>query len=45
MRMEHWWNDTEREKTEVLEGKPVLVPACPTQISPGIEHGPPKSFT
>jgi len=30
--MEHWWNDTELRKTEVLGGKPVSVPFCPPLI-------------
>jgi hypothetical protein len=30
MRMEHSWNDTDKDKrkTEVLEGKPVQMPVC-----------------
>ena len=27
--MEHWWNDTGRDKTEVLGEKRVPVPLCP----------------
>jgi hypothetical protein len=31
--MAHWWNDTDRGKTDVLGEKPVTVPLCPPQIS------------
>jgi hypothetical protein len=27
--MEHWWNESDRGKTEVLGEKPVPVPLCP----------------
>jgi hypothetical protein len=41
--MEHWWNDTDGGKTEVLEEKPSPVPLvhhrCYTDW-PGIEPGP-----
>ena len=30
--MEHWWNEIDREKTEVLGEKPVPVPLYPPQI-------------
>jgi hypothetical protein len=32
MNMEHWLNDSDRTKTEVLGEKPVLVPLGPPQI-------------
>jgi hypothetical protein len=36
MILEHWWNDTGREKTEVLGGNTVTVPLCPSQNSHGL---------
>jgi hypothetical protein len=33
---EHWWNDTDRGKTEVLGEKPVTVPLCPPYSSRGL---------
>jgi hypothetical protein len=30
--MGHWWNDTDRKKTEVRGEKPIPVPVCPSQI-------------
>ena len=31
--MEHWWNDTDKEKPEVRGEKPVPIPLRPPQIS------------
>ena len=34
--MEHWWNNVDTGKTDVLEEKPVPGPFCPPDISYGL---------
>jgi hypothetical protein len=34
-----WWNDTDREKNEVLGEKLVSMPLCPPQIPFGLAWG------
>jgi hypothetical protein len=41
MGMDHWWNDTECGKTEVLREIPVPKQAFQPQIPPGTEYRPP----
>jgi len=46
MNMGHWWNDTDREKTEVLGektfGRATFVHHKTHTAWPGIEHGSPR---
>jgi hypothetical protein len=39
MNADHWWNNTGGGKTEILRGKPVLVPVYPLQIRHGLAWG------